>query len=53
MEVDWIYSSERSQSHRKPGSKLEFSRTAEEKRPRMTWNSGRESQKNRQNMEGS
>jgi hypothetical protein len=55
MEVDWIYSSERSHSHRKPGSKLESSRTAEEKKAKddLEKNSGRGSQKNRQNMEGS
>jgi hypothetical protein len=32
MEVDWTYSSKRSHSHRKPGPKLESSRTREERK---------------------
>jgi hypothetical protein len=32
MEVDWTCSSKRSHGHRKPGPKLESSRTTEEKK---------------------
>jgi hypothetical protein len=55
MEVDWTYSLKRSHSHRKPGPKLESSRTTEERKAKddLEKNSGRGSQKNRQNMEGS
>jgi hypothetical protein len=49
MEVDWIYSSKRSHSHRKPGPKLESSRTTEERKAKddLEKNSGRGSWKSR------
>jgi hypothetical protein len=55
MEVDWTYSSKRFHSHRKPGPKLESSRTMEERKAKddLEKNSGRGSRKSRQNMEGS
>jgi hypothetical protein len=55
MEVDWTYSLKRSHSRRKPGPKLESSRTTEERKAKddLEKNSGRGIQKNRQHMEGS
>jgi hypothetical protein len=55
MEVDWAYSSKRSHSHRKPGPKLESSRTTKERKAKddLEKNSGIRRWKSRQNMEGS
>jgi hypothetical protein len=50
MELDWTYSSKMSHSHRKPGPKLESSRTTEERKDKddLEKNRGRESRKSRQ-----
>jgi hypothetical protein len=53
MEVDWTYSLKRFNSHRKPGPKLESSRTTEERKAKDDVEKISGSRKSRQNLEGS